>query len=95
MNRMKKEKLEEDEDTENEDEPKVNPKVSKGYYEEQEELKKRLINSFDSLFRIYINLRFFLSLNDALKSFDQNDEADKDDFLKVKTKTKEESVRLQ
>lgn len=33
-----------------------------------------------------------LSLNDALKSFEQNDDADKDDFLKVKTKTKEESV---
>lgn len=59
MNRMKKEKLEEDEDTENEDEPKVNHKISKGYYEEQEELKKRLINSFDSLFRIFINLRIF------------------------------------
>lgn len=41
INRMKNEKLEDDENSENEDEPKVNQKVSKGYYEEQEELKKR------------------------------------------------------
>jgi len=38
---MKNENIDEDVNIENEDEPKVNRKVSKGYYEEQEELKKR------------------------------------------------------
>jgi hypothetical protein len=38
---MNDENLEDEENTDNEDESKVNRKASKGYYEEQEELKKR------------------------------------------------------